>query len=77
MVIQDEESVVEYDGLLDVAEELNMELIRTLQQPKYTLPFLQPGRLIRLLPATPEPPVVQVQLSTSNFHPLTSIMAAG
>eukprot|EP00033_Pygsuia_biforma_P000792 GCRY01000924.1.p1 GENE.GCRY01000924.1~~GCRY01000924.1.p1 ORF type:complete len:1040 (-),score=392.45 GCRY01000924.1:28-3147(-) len=46
--IKDEKEILEYYMLKNQAETLKMEVRKTLVQPQYALPFLNPGRLVKV-----------------------------
>ncbi|KAL2912079.1 ATP-dependent RNA helicase mtr4 [Polyrhizophydium stewartii] len=48
MVIADEESVTEYYQIRSQLEELKRNMREVINQPAYSVPFLQPGRLVRV-----------------------------
>ncbi|GLC55868.1 hypothetical protein PLESTB_001037800 [Pleodorina starrii] len=54
VVVQDEQSVRQYYALLDQLVSLRASLRGLLNSPRVCLPFLQPGRLVRLLPQPSE-----------------------
>ncbi|KAG2425704.1 hypothetical protein HXX76_013546 [Chlamydomonas incerta] len=54
IVIEDEAGVRQYYALLDQLAGLRAALRALLNDPKVALPFLQPGRLVRLLPEPAE-----------------------
>ncbi|EFJ42378.1 hypothetical protein VOLCADRAFT_107315 [Volvox carteri f. nagariensis] len=54
IVVPDEQSVRQYYALLDQLASLRASLRGFLNSPQVCLPFLQPGRLVRLLPEPPE-----------------------
>ncbi|KAG2452954.1 hypothetical protein HYH02_002291 [Chlamydomonas schloesseri] len=54
IVIEDEAGVRQYYALLDQLASLRAALRQLLNDPKVSLPFLQPGRLVRMLPEPPE-----------------------
>lgn len=47
-VIEDEENIADYYELRQQLEILNKDLRDVLHHPTYALPFLQPGRLVRV-----------------------------
>lgn len=49
IVIKDEDEVSQYAALLQQQEVIRAELRAIITQPRYALPFLQPGRLVRVL----------------------------
>ncbi|KAK9804329.1 hypothetical protein WJX72_007219 [[Myrmecia] bisecta] len=49
IVIEAEEQVAQYAGLLQQLERTRADLRAVVNSPKYCLPFLQPGRLVKLL----------------------------
>lgn len=51
VVVEDEEQVEGFLGMLQLLVKLRAELRHYLQQPEHLLPFLQPGRLVRILPS--------------------------
>ncbi|KAL6609720.1 hypothetical protein ACP70R_039689 [Stipagrostis hirtigluma subsp. patula] len=55
MVIEEEESLKDYYDLLQQYKSLKKDVREIVVSPKYVLPFLQPGRLVRIQYATDEP----------------------
>ena len=47
-MIQDEDEIADYYELRRQLDILNKDLRDVLQHPTYALPFLQPGRLVRV-----------------------------
>ncbi|MCO5602887.1 hypothetical protein L7F22_057026 [Adiantum nelumboides] len=47
-VVPDEENTNEYFGIRKQLDELNKDLREIISHPSYALPFLQPGRLVRI-----------------------------
>ncbi|KAK3153192.1 hypothetical protein QOZ80_2BG0169060 [Eleusine coracana subsp. coracana] len=54
MVIEEEESLKDYYDLLQQYKSLKKDVHDIVLSPKYVLPFLQPGRLVRILYSTNE-----------------------
>ena len=48
MLIDDEDNIAEYYDLRKQLDILNTDLRDVLNHPTYALPFLQPGRLVRV-----------------------------
>lgn len=48
MVIQDEERVAEYYEFRQQLEQMNADFRDVITHPNYSLPFLQPGRLVKV-----------------------------
>jgi hypothetical protein len=59
--IEDEERVAEYLALSQQLGKLRRELRRVVCAPQHALPFLQPGRLVRVLPPAAEQPAQRPQ----------------
>ncbi|GIL48638.1 hypothetical protein Vafri_5094 [Volvox africanus] len=74
IVIEDEQSVQQYYALLDQLVSLRASLRVALNSPRVCLPFLQPGRLVRLLP---EPPGIARSLPDFNEPPAAGSAPAG
>lgn len=55
MVIEEEESLKDYYELLQQYKSLKKDVRDIILSPKHVLPFLQPGRLVRLEYSTDEP----------------------
>ena len=53
IVVAEEEAVAQYAALLEAAAAARATLRSMVMQPRHVLPFLQPGRLVRVL-AQPE-----------------------
>lgn len=49
MVIPDEDNIEDYYGIRQQLEILKKDLRDVLNHPTYALPFLQPGRLVRVM----------------------------
>jgi ATP-dependent RNA helicase DOB1 len=54
MVIEEEESLKDYYDLLQQYKSLKKDVRDIVLSPKHVLPFLQPGRLVRILCGTDE-----------------------
>jgi ATP-dependent RNA helicase DOB1 len=54
MVIEEEESLKDYYDLLQQYKSLKKDVHDIILSPKYVLPFLQPGRLVRIQYSTNE-----------------------
>ena len=50
ILIPKEESVMSYYKIRQQLDRLGDELMQFVHQPKYCLPYLQPGRLVKVLP---------------------------
>ncbi|GIM09817.1 hypothetical protein Vretimale_13555 [Volvox reticuliferus] len=74
IVIHDEQSVQQYYALLDQLVSLRASLRVAVNSPQVCLPFLQPGRLVRLLP---EPPELARPLPDFNEPPAAGASASG
>jgi ATP-dependent RNA helicase DOB1 len=55
MVIEEEESLKDYYDLLQQHRSLKKDVHDIVLSPKHVLPFLQPGRLVRIEYSTDEP----------------------
>lgn len=53
--IPNQESVVTYFKIRQQLAKLGKEIQEFIHRPKYCLPFLQPGRLVKVPPALPPP----------------------
>ncbi|XP_062200642.1 DExH-box ATP-dependent RNA helicase DExH9 [Phragmites australis] len=60
MVIEEEESLKDYYDLLQQYKSLKKDVHDIVVSPKYVLPFLQPGRLVRIQYSTDEPATFSV-----------------
>lgn len=64
MAIEEEEAVAQYAALLETAAAARRDMRAHVMQPRHALPFLQPGRLVRVLAAPEEgasvPPVEEL-----------------
>ncbi len=65
MVLPDEDEVQGYLELLERLATIQCELRAHLTAPKHSLPFLQPGRLVRVVPASQPQPVEHLMPSFS------------
>jgi len=60
MVIEEEESLKDYYDLLQQYRSLKKDVRDIVLSPKHVLPFLQPGRLVRILYSTDESPTFSI-----------------
>lgn len=60
MVIEEEESLKDYYDLLQQHKNLKKDVRDIVLSPKYVLPFLQPGRLVRVQYSTDEQPTFSI-----------------
>lgn len=60
MVIEEEESLKDYYDLLQQHKNLKKDVCDIVLSPKYVLPFLQPGRLVRVQYSTDEQPTFSI-----------------
>ena len=60
MVIEDEESLKDYYDLLQQYKTLKRDVRDIVLSPKYVLPFLQSGRLVRVQYSTDEQPTFSI-----------------
>lgn len=55
MQIENEEGVLQYAALLEQQAQIRADLRSIITQPKHALPFLQPGRLVSVMPQPDAP----------------------
>lgn len=71
--IPNQESVVTYFKIRQQLAKLGKEIQEFIHRPKYCLPFLQPGRLVKVEPCTP----ATCPLATPAFLTAQRDLAAG
>jgi ATP-dependent RNA helicase DOB1 len=70
--IENEEGVSQYAALLAQQAQIDADLRSIITQPKYALPFLQPGRLVSVMPQ-PDAPAAATAADAASDRVRTSL----